>query len=597
MSNILFAQQYSRMSITPLHLHHKSGSLSLVQMSDSVSISDRFDYNYYNNNKLNVNFDRLSSFANEYNNLTNQIISLQKNSPTSIDQIKKLKNDQKIARVNLVHDDSMRMPRIITAMNDNYVANKILATILIDPKLGYMTTDVIAKRAEYNASDADYLKAMNSETKMAAIRDKGLDMLKNVYVLVFDDKALSERSVDKNNPQYKSLTAQTTVYLFQVDVDSLIRIGQFDPLIFTENNPTKATAFASFNFPMKFIMKGEISGSTDNYKLEAPKLSGKAFLGSLTGKSKESINVKYVMKQNDQINKELNNSLFAAADFYFTQKYQPFQVKVNVFGRRPITAKIGKKEAIEVDELFKVTETVMQKDGKKVEKKVGWVRSKKIADNRKVADGKMDPSIFYKVSCKKVEKGMKLTIKKESGIVLGLGYNIGKDNVAAGPMFIAQYITHKHPGLRAALTVGGFGTLSPDVVKVADREVNSLEFKGTNIYGDVTGQKIFQANHLELTPEAGVYFSRLGINKLNGQKIPDEYKGLSNISYGPLVGIKFGVNFGPNAQLNVGYKYGFQIGSKLKDDKGDVTANNGDPVTMEFKAPSVITVGLRIYGF
>ena len=89
--------------------------------------------------------------------------------------------------------------KLFEEIKSKKIANKILASILIDPKLGYMTTDVIAKRAEYNASDADYLKAMNSETKMSAIRDKGLDLLKNVYFIILDIK--SQESVNDKNDE------------------------------------------------------------------------------------------------------------------------------------------------------------------------------------------------------------------------------------------------------------------------------------------------------------------------------------------------------------------------------------------------------------
>ena len=89
----------------------------------------------------------------------------------------------------------------------------------------------------------------------------------------------------------------------------------------------------------------------------------------------------------------------------------------------------------------------------------------------------------------------------------------------------------------------------------------------------------------------------LSIDKLNGSPIPESLSGLANTTYGALAGIKLGFNFGPHTQFNIGYKYGFQIGSSLKCTAGDVTTTGGETITMDFNAPSVVTFGLRLFGF
>ncbi len=596
--NAVYSQQYSRLSITPIHLKHSSGALSLVSFSDSVTLSEKYDYNYFGNNTLSVDFPRVSPYAATAANLQTQINNLLKSSSPSPDQLKQLRNDLEEVTVKLKIDDSLRMPKLIQALNNGKIANKILASILIDPSLGYMTTDVIAKRAEYNASDADFVKAMNSETKMAAIRDKGIDLLKNVYFIIFDDNMQTETASEKN-PQNKTIGVSSIAYLFQVDIDSLMRTGQFDPLIFTEKDNAKAQAFASFNFPLKFIMIGSAEAVTTNYKLEKPKISGKALLGALSGGSKEPTDlVKFIMKSDEEVSKDLVNGLFSSAEFYFSRKYEPFKVKVPVFGNSPITAKIGKKEAIKIDELYKVTESVLKKDGSKVDKKVGWIRVKKVADNLKNADGKMEPSVFYKVSSKKVERGMKLTQRRQFGTVFGLGFNIGSESdVAAGLMLSAEYISHIYPGVRFGISGGGFLPLKAKEATINGGKEEGIT-EGTPIYIDATAQKIFQANHLELTPMVGAYLSSVSISKLGGTKVEENYfKGLTNTSYGGLIGIKAGYNFGPHAQINIGYKYGFAFSSSLSKDEANADPLNESTSEIIFNAPSVISIGLRIYGF
>lgn len=598
--NIAFAQSYSRSSITPIYLKHSGGYLNFVKYADSVSMLSKYDYNYYGNNSLAVPFQQVSPFKKVVDDLENQITQLRLDKSTDFSKIKYLKGELKAAEEKLHIDDSMREILLTKTVIDNKICNKILSSILIDPSLGYMSTETIFKRAEYNASDADFVKAMNSEAKLDAIKIKGIDLLKNVYFIIFDSYNQSENSYDKEHPQNKTISVNSTAFLYQIDIDSLVRIGQFDQLIFTEKDPAKAAQFANFNFPLKLVMKVNVSASTENYKTES-NVSGKSLLSSL-GSSGSSANViKYTYKSNEEIGKDLVNGLLSSADFKFTQKYEPFKVKVSVFSAKPILAKVGAKEGLKIDELFKVTETVLSNKGEKYDKKIGWVRVRKVADNKKNADGKMDPSSFYKVSCRRVEKGMKMTLKKEYGLDFGVAYNIGdENNVANGPMITVDYIIARiKPGLRVGLSVGGFGILSPETVKVDGITIpeSELKFEGSNIYLDLTAKKILQANHIELTPQLGLYANILSMTKLNDISITEypTLKGLANTAYGILSGLKFGYNFGPHFQFNMGYKIGFQLGSKLKKESGDVTYG-GDPLTMSFISPNVMFFGLRIKG-
>jgi hypothetical protein len=563
-------------------------------------VPDKYDYNYFGNNTLSVSFPRVSPYRKMVDDLREQIKQLAIDKTTDFSKIKYLKGELKTAEENLNKDDSMRSILLTQSILSNKIPNKILSSILIDPKLGYMTKTVLAERAKYNATDAEYLQAQNSETGMSAVMDKGVGLLLNYcYILVFDSYERNETANDKEHPQNKTISINSSAYLYQIDVDSLKRNGQFYSLWVKPNEPAKLKEFQEFNFPIKFIMKIDIGSSTDNFETES-NISGKSMLSAIGNTSNSSNLIKYRYKNENEINVALVNGLMSSADFKFTQKYEPFKVKVSVFSGKPILAKVGAKEGLEIDELFKVTETVLSKNGEKYDKKIGWVRVSSVSDNKKNADGKMDPSKFYKVSCKKVEKGMKMTLKKEMGIDLGFAYSQGgENNVANGPMFTAEYITRFKPGIRLGLSLGGFGTLSPDQVK-ADGVIvpsNVLKFEGTNIYADLTAQKILQANHIELTPQIGAYLSMLSINKLNNVSITEyeTLKGLSNTAYGALAGIKLGYNFGPHFQLNFGYKIGFQIGSKLKCDGGEVTYGN-DQLTMDFKSPNAAVIGFRIYG-
>ena len=598
-SNGLFAQIYSRSSISPVYVNFRSG-VDYSRSADSVTVPEKYDYNFFGSNVISVDLPMTSPAEAALTRLQSQLSSLLAAKGTSPAQIKEIKAEIATAKRQVEIDDSIRGIKIFEALQSQRVPNKIIASLLIDESAKVMSLDKLAKRAEYNATDADFLKAMNSEAKMSAIRDKGVALLSNIYIFVFDTRTTAETGAVEGKPELKLYSNIGRSYLYKIDIDTLVKTGQFDELIFTEPNQAKYTAFKNFNFPVKLILEKGFEGAASNYTIEAE--SAKNMAKALLNKNSGQDVVKYIMKNQEEIDKEIVTSILSSADEKFTKDYKPFQVKVSVFASNPIRAKIGAKESLQIDDLYKITENV-QKGNEVIEKKIGWVRAKKVIDNRKNADGKTEPSTFYKAGSKKVEKGMKLTQVPEQGIIIGLGYGLAEDNIMAGPYISADYITHMAPGLRLGLTIGGFSKMRPDQVYVNYLPVRSdfLDFEGINIYGDITVQKIFQANRIELTPLAGAYFSMLSINSFwvnNSKKDAQEYfPGLVNTVAGGVAGIKFGINFGKHAQLNLGYKAGFQFYSELKDDDGEVFYTTGNRITMDFNRPGALTVGLRLFGF
>jgi hypothetical protein len=600
------AQIYSRNSVTPIFINFKSG-VDYSNSADSVRITNKFDYNYFGSNTLSVNANMISPSRYKLDQLGDQISELRKikeKSKSMIEQISRLSDQITEVSGQLKIEDSIRGVMVTETFLKSKIPNKILSSLLIDENSKVMTLDVLAKRSEYNASDADYVKAMNSEAKLAAIKDKGLDLLKNVYIFLIDTKSKRETSADEKNPSLKNVTISGIATLYKIDIDTLVKAGLFDEMVFTDPNQTKYNNFKNYPFALKSIMEASFSSSTPNFRVQAESTANiaKALLNSNSGQN----TVKYVMKSEDEIVKECVNEIFDDAQKNFTKDYKPFQVKVNVIASDPIRAKIGTKESLHVDDLYMVSENVQGENNEIVEKRVGWVRAKKVSDNMKNADGNMEPSTFYRTWSKSVSNGMKLSQKPETGIILGVGYSAGsQSNVMSGPYVSLDYITHISAGLRAGITIGGFGRLEPSEVFLAGASTskNTLNFSGTNLYADMTVQKIFGGNRFEITPMLGAYLSALSIDKYYVRNVENKVEdnaslmGLTNTAYGGLAGVKFGINLGRNLQINVGYKLGIQVGSALAvEDGSDVTYNNRT-VTMNFDNPAAAFLGLRLFGF
>jgi len=581
-SKELLAQIYSRPSITPVYVNFRSG-VDYSKSADSVFVPEKYDYNFFGSNVISVNIPMTSPAEEQLTRLQSQLSSLLSSKSTSPAQIKEIRAQIVTAKRQVEIDDSIRGIKIFEVLQSERVPNKILASLLVDESAKVMSLDKMAKRAEYNASDADFIKAMNSEAKMSAIRDKGVALLSNVYIIVFDTKSSAEKGVVEGKPELKGYSNIGRTYLYKIDIDTLAKTGQFDDLIFTEPNQAKYNAFKNFNFPVKLILAKSFIGTATNFTIEAE--SAKNMAKAMLNKNSGQDLVKYIMKSQENVDKEMVTSMLSNADFSFTKDYKPFQVKVSVFAPNPIQAKIGAKESLSIDDLYKVTENV-QKGNEVVEKKIGWVRAKKVIDNRKNADGKTEPSTFYKVGSKKVEKGMKLTQVPEKGIILSAGYAMlgSKDekgnNTSAfsGAYISVDYVTHVIPGLRAGITLGGLGSR----LWAADKD------NGQNLYAALTAQKIIQVNRIELTPLVGAYINMAEIDK-NGSTTYTP--SLTYTAIGGMAGFKFGLNLGKHTQLNVGYNLGFAFTQSLKDEDGDEWDQFFN------KNANALSIGLRLFGF
>lgn len=593
------AQNYSRISITPVYINYVAGP-DYSSSASSVVVPDKYDVNDIGDYTLKVNAKMVSPSAIVIQNLQNQINQLsaiKEKSKEQLKQIAQLASQRNEAYKQKAIEDSMRDATAKEAVMASRIPNKIMSSILIDKNRKVMTLDVLSKRAVYNSSDADYIKAMNSELKISAITDKGQNLLGNLYFIVYSTESVEESSASDKDSRLKNISYTGKAWLYQIDIDTLMKTGQFNNMVFTEHNPVKYDQFMNFDFPVKLIMKQPFTASTSNYRIESESGANiaKALLSSGSGNSSV---VKYIMKTQDEINKEIVTDILVAADQKFTAKYVPFQVKVNVFSTNPIKAKIGKKESLRIDDLYKVTENVLRKDNTIYERKIGWVRAKTVKDNRKNADGNMEPSTFYRVASKKVEKGMKLTQKVEKGFVIGMGLAGGDNTILGGFYGNIDYITKWKPGLRIGVTVGGGFPVE------SKTNINNYKLAGNNLFVDLNVNKIIQANRLEITPFAGAYLGQISLKKetINGKwtTLPDSdpIYGWSYSEMGVLYGLKFGYNLGKHTQLNFGFKSGSSFSGSFKDENNeDATYSFGGKDVELTPNRAAITIGLRLFGF
>ena len=544
---------YSRSSMTILFVKHASSNSNIYNSAKSIHVPSKYDDNTFGDNTLSVPIS-----------MTPDLTNL-----------------------------SGRGNSIYMAIKSQKVVNNIIKEIFTDKKTGLISLEKIFERGEYGATDADYIAAMNSHLKDAALKDKGVDMLKNVYFQVFDIQGYNV-----TGEKTKTHTINGTVYLYKVDIDSILTTGEFWNMIDLEKpDVSKQNMLNSYNFSIKEISKGDFYSSTQNVK----NVNSSALVSNLLKKKDEAKEETLVYKTEDEINYDLLDNCVTSSQVKWEKNVDAFKAKFPVFTADPLAIKVGQKEGLEIDHLYEITENRMDEKGVISLKHIGWVRAKSVVNNRAKADGKTQPSIFYKVACGKVEKGMGAIHNAETGLVFGATYALG-NSLMSGIIFNVDYITHWSPGLRIGLSYGGFNSQFETKYLTYDNgNESTVKLKGQNTWLDLNISKIYQSNRFEFTPAFGFYMANVSYKSYSYSTFHDltldgtNGEGIKSTSYGAFLGAKVGVNFGKYFQLNAGYKFGVNFSSKFDNDK--TLSNGGGNLNLKLSGPDALFVGVRIFGF
>ena len=475
-----------------LSIHFATPSGFSNDVLNSIKVAGKYDDNSFGDNILRLN----SSYSGQGSS----------------------SNDKKSKTTSLVESEAAtpEYQSVLEAIASQKIPNKVIAKILLNAsgKVDYAT---IFKRGEYNATDNTMIAANASNEGLTGVQSDAVsNVLNNVYLLIQQTGTITTKS-SKDGSTY---SVPFKSYLLQVDLSELFATNQFYKT-FSQNDADVASKINNYNFKIKLISVTEGIGSTTDKELE---LKGLKMVS--TPKSQEQI-------YSDLATATIDGGLTDHAN-----NYEAFKVKTKVFSVGPITAKIGKKEGLRIDDRFEVFRNGIDKStGDKFARKLGYVRVAKVADNEKVADGNSEPSKFYKAPARGIEKSDIMKELPESGIQVGVELAVFGD--VAIPMVNIDYVTHLLKGNRLTATY--------------------LNSGGSNlVLAEV--RQILQLNRLTLTPGFGYLYSLDSDNESTG------------ISASFKVGLEFGKHF----QIQAGPRF-------LADEYGNMAAGFG--------------FGLRLFGF
>lgn len=464
---------------------------------NAIKVPGKYDDNSFGDNTLNVNLSNLASDQN----------SKQKKGNTSI-EVEASSDDYKL---------------IEQAVQQQKIANKILSNILLDENGKINFDKTIFKRGEYNATDKDAIQADASNKGWGKIRTDAItNVLNNVYLVVNQTGAITN-STSKDVTTY---SVPFKSYLLQVDLASLL---------------------STLEFYDKFPLDKNITKELNDYKFSIKLLSVSNGIGSTTDQDIELNGLKVVKKPKteQQIYVDLATSTVDQGIIDHANNYEALKVKTPIISTGPITAKIGTKEGLRIDDRFEVFENRMsEKTGEKSATRMGYVRVAKVGENESVADGNSEVSKFYKAPARRVEKNMILKEIPETGIQVGAEIAFGESSYLATerypykignttfygereviktksvvmPLLNIDYVTHLLKGNRVGVSLAVM-----DGSPIALAEV----------------KQVIQLNRLTFTPGVGYLYY------LETENENDEPGGLS-------ASFKLGLELGKNFQINLG---------------------------------------------
>ncbi len=277
-------------------------------------------------------------------------------------------------------------------INQNKIANQLVAKWFDRQPDGTFDTKLISERGFYNASEMEANVAKGAEKGRSSLGDAGEELIKNTFVIFTKLNFVSNEKVaavvrdagkiaatknikipallDKANKGIdiayekakEGYSVWTTAYLYRLKWNDSISTVFYNDMWIDKNNidAKKKLAFDNSN-----IFELELIG--DN------KVSNLVLFSLKEKRTEEQIVEMATVRNIDAVYAKLQ------------KKYEVFRPKVPLFGNDPITSKIGMKEGLEGGEKFEILEqTINQETGRTEYKRKGTIKvnSDLIWDNR-----------------------------------------------------------------------------------------------------------------------------------------------------------------------------------------------------------------------
>lgn len=436
----------------------------------------------------------------------------------------------------------VKKENILKSLNDDKIPNNIIKSILFDSN-GDINYKYIFNRGEYNAIDSEIAMSKLANEGFSLIQNSGFNVLDNIHIIIYEEYL-------QNEVLFKRFKYRAYLYKILIDKNSF-----WNEVIDKTNN--------------KLILE-----KLDNYKFDLELVAKKS-------------------------SNKIERSFYKLGSIY-----KPLLVKSNILLTSPISAKIGTKEGLRVNDLFQVLENKQTRNDSIIQISKGYVRVKSLADNSTKSNGKSNSSTFYKTFSGSLDKGMILRSVPKRGIFFGASKLIASDNKSLlnGYLYQVDYISHKYKGLYYSLGLGISDTIQAKSYilpgGIEKKELTAV-LSGLNIIGTVG--KTIAFNFIEISPEIGLYTSSYSINRNLYNNIPIKpgaqyYVSKDKESVTPfafITGLKLGLNLGRSMQIYGSVNY--IVGNSTYNLTSSEKLSESEKTKLTFNNLPTFKIGLRLF--
>ncbi len=326
-----------------------------------------------------------------------------------------------VDRAKIAETDSYRkmVPKelVAEALKQSKVANLAVARWFDRAEDGSFGVKTLAERGVYNATDNDMLVASASKRGTAGLMDMGMGLVDKSYFIILDfaeilsmEEIYERDSIPADQRTMNGFQGKVNNYVYKLDFSEPVAARFFQDLWISaesDNKEAKKKLFDQTDFPFQYVNTfSEVVSSTQLNPGQK---------GAPT-----------VQRSPEEMLESLMEMAYENSLLKLENTNDAFRVKGMVHDVNPIAVKIGRKEGLKFDQRYFVYENRQDRKGNVYSKRKGVIRSMSVADNRKLADGESEPSLFYQVAGGRIDNmGMFVEQKNASGINLFAGYTEG----------------------------------------------------------------------------------------------------------------------------------------------------------------------------
>ncbi|HPT43792.1 MAG TPA: autotransporter outer membrane beta-barrel domain-containing protein [Paludibacteraceae bacterium] len=420
---------------------------------------------------------------------------------------------------------------------------------------GNFNYSLVAERGSYTATDADAIISRGSNT--SRIEMIGEQLIDKSYILLYEitDLYSMEEYYDRQDALNRKLKNYTPVkrtdegyncnykvYAYKINFNDSVASEFYSRYWVDSKNPDKqkVAAWADATFPVKLIAStgGSVRSAQSKEK-------------SLNTKKKTMRELLEDIPANIQ-----NNAVFELG-----RKIEDFKLKVTVFKAYPVSAKLGTKEDLYIDQRFYVYEIEQDRNGNQMTNRKGVVRVKTINENKQVATGSSLPSVFQQVDGGRIYPGMFMESKDDYGLILNIGKNGSSNNAMEGFNIGADFRISRflkkpgwHLGIDASLR-SMKDVYAGDISTSTRYLINSNELCSGSTYAvavNLSKESYFtRKGNVYLRPQFGVGLQSYSFKEVGGYEIASDNKDYSWSSLYVPLGIGVGWNITPMFSLEM----------------------------------------------